>query len=124
MQMDIHATFRIELKNQSLAWNSSEGLTRHFYFDLNDVPFYSNQNPKSVMRIIEIGYGLNPNRVSGEWSYMLELVAPVSDLNNRSVWWERLYRIPKDAKPGSWITLRQWLMDQGQLHDEKYLRSP
>ncbi|MBP7119450.1 hypothetical protein KBA63_05205 [Candidatus Woesebacteria bacterium] len=124
MQMNIPATFRIELRKQSLGWDSSEGLTSHFYFDLNDGPFFSRQDPGSVTRIIEIGYALDPSRITGEWSYLLELATPVSDLNNRSVKWERPYRIPKDAKPGSWITLRQWLMEQGQLHDEKYLRSP
>ena len=120
--MDIPATFRIALKNNSLGWDSSEGLTRHFYFNLNEGPFYSNQDPASVMKIIEIGYALNPNRVTGEWSYLLDLVASISELNNKSVWWERSYRIPKDAKPGSYITLRQWLKEQGQIHDERFLK--
>ena len=114
---DVPIQFREMLAAKSLAWDSSDNVSSHFYFDLNNGPIYARRDPESVMQIIQIGYDLLPDKLFGEWSLLLDLVAVRSELNDKHVVWHRPYHIRDSDNPDQWISLRSWLTEQGQNID-------
>ncbi len=112
--------FRELLVAESLGWNSSDNVPRHFFLDLNDGQIYAQRDPESIMKIIQIGYTLEPDPISGKWKHILDLVAIRSELNDRHVVWRRPYYVRDTDPPDTWVSLYSWLKENGQNPDVIY----
>lgn len=121
---DVQVRFRELLAEKSLGWNSSDCVPSHFLFTLNNGHIYAQRDPESVMEIIRIGYNLHPDKISGEWSHLLDMVAVRSELNDGHVVWYRSYYRDDTDGPDFWVSLRDWLKEHEQDPELIYSQPP
>jgi hypothetical protein len=81
-----------------------------FNFDLNQGEMSSvDQDPWKILLLVSLARSNAREEGYGEHNALLSLVARVSEINDRRVYWHRPYHVnalPSDTK---WISLAEWL---------------
>jgi len=88
----------------------------YFWFDLNQGNMISASDPATVIKLVELARDFAPADSFGEHNALLELVARKVDLeaSEDHVYWHRWDHVDSHKEPGKWISLKDWLITNGQ----------
>lgn len=88
----------------------------YFWYDLNSGNMVSSSDPVVVMALVELARKYSLANDYGPCGALLNLVASKTDLENAkdSVYWHRPYYVSAHSEPEKWISLKDWLIANGQ----------
>jgi hypothetical protein len=113
---DLAENFRDAAEAQGLSFGSRpDGQSQFFYLDLNSGQMYIKTDPESVMSVVRLAREVGAiDDMSGTHNAILNLVARRNQTADNRVNWQRPYHVGAYNAPDVWISLRDWLIDNGQ----------
>jgi len=117
--MKKYTTFRLVANRAALTL--SRGYTgAKFYFDLTQGPIETIPNPLIIYNLVKMARKFANSPGWGEHNSLLQLIAKREDLvpNKKYVYWHPSYHISEysseySERPKEWITLHEWLKQNG-----------
>jgi hypothetical protein len=112
--------FRNAVIEQGYGWHYGGQEVPNFFFDLNSGQIYAKQDPESVMGVVRLAREAAHDDMYGDHNALLALVAARSEVNGDRVYWHRPYHVGASDNPAVWISLKDWLTENGQEPDSVF----
>jgi hypothetical protein len=112
--------FRNAVVEQRVGWSYGDQEPENFFFDLNSGQIYTKRDAESAMKVVQLAREAAADEGYGDHNALLSLVAERSELGRNSVYWHRPYHVRASDDPEVWISLKDWLKEQGQNPDSVY----
>lgn len=112
--------FRNSVVQHGLGWDYGKEEPENFFFDLNSGQIHTKRDAESVMKVVQLARVAAESESYGDHQALLSLVARKSELSDSRVYWHRPYHVNARTEPEVWISLKDWLTEQGQNPDSIY----